>query len=270
MCLNLWQSGWRYAGSTIERLDFDERKSGMTKATWKTGLALLVAAVLGLGLMGMLPGMAAEAHAADKTPMKKLKVEWDLKKGKAVKSKEYFVGVGNKTDKITVKSMKTKSLKGGKKKTTFTIVYDRSFRPTKSQVHKMVRAHDKENAWFGGFYYAVTDYNTGLSLEKGSPIAMKREVEVERSEWKYTKYKKSTDSHGCWVRYPMRAQVKVTVTYPKKYKGLCLGVGANNFLAPEGSKIAKNTSKFWVGDKPFGKTYMYKKGKTNSHWMRIK
>ena len=38
------------------------------------------------------------------------------------------------------------------------------------------------------------------------------------------------DKDGCWVQISPKVTVKVVVTYPADYKGLCLGVWANIFL----------------------------------------
>ena len=217
------------------------------------------------GIVGDHSRTADEAHAAEKPYMKKIGVKFDLKKNKEVKSKEKVVGVGNKNLKITVKNYKTAKLKNGKKKTTFTVVYDRSFKPTKKQVHKMNRSYD--GTLFGGFWVDVVDYSTGSFDES---VMDELGVSVKLSKWKYSKNKKFKDGDGCWVKYPLRAQVKVTITYPASYKGLCLGVGANSYFNPEGSTAYKVNQAHFEGKRPFGKTYMYKKGKTNSHWMRIK
>lgn len=212
--------------------------------------------------MVALPATADEAYAAEKPYMKTLKVKWDLKKNKAVKSKERVVGVGNKNLEITVKNYKTTKLKNGKKKITFTVVYDRSFKPTKKQVHKINRSYD--GTLFGGFWVDVVDYSTGSSFDE------KLGVKVKLSDWKYTKNKRFKDGDGCWVEYPLRAQIKVSITYPADCKNICLGVGANTYFNPEGSSAYKVNQAHFDGKRPFGKTYMYKKGKTNSHWMRIK
>ncbi|MEY8459926.1 hypothetical protein AALA69_02200 [Eggerthellaceae bacterium 24-137] len=230
--------------------------------------ACLLTAVALSATMVALPAAAEEAHAAERPYMKTLKLKWDLKKNKAVKSKEKFVGLGNKNLKITVKNYKTTKLKNGKKKTTFTIVYNRSFKPTKKQVHKMCDSYEVD--WLGDYYFSVADYSTGLSLEEGSDLSKELGVTVKNSGWKYSGTKKYKDNDGCWVRYPSKISIKVSITYPADYKGLCLGVGAHNYLYQEGSPISKVNQAYFNGKRPFGKTYMYKKGKTNSHWMRIK
>lgn len=234
------------------------------ESVFKKSACLLTALALSVTVVA-LPVTADEAHAAEKPYMKKIGVKFDLKKNKAVKSKEKVVGVGNKNLKITVKNYRTAKLKNGKKKTTFTVVYDRSFKPTKKQVHKMNRSYD--GTLFGGFWVDVVDYSTGCLDES---VMDELGVSVKLSKWKYSKNKKFKDGDGCWVKYPLRAQVKVTITYPASYKGLCLGVGANSYFNPEGSTAYKVNQAHFEGKRPFGKTYMYKKGKTNSHWMRIK
>ena len=57
----------------------------------------------------------------------------------------------------------------------------------------------------------------------------------------------------------------MTVTYPEDYKDLCVGVGGYNQI-----KETKADKKLGKKGYPFGKSSFYKKGKTNSHWMRIK
>lgn len=230
--------------------------------------ACLLTAVALSATMVALPAAAEEAHAAEKPYMKTLKLKWDLKKNKAVKSKEKFAAVGNKNLKITVKNYKTTTLKSGKKKTTFTIVYNRSFKPTKKQTHKMANYY--LGVFTGGWYFSVVDYSTGLCLANDSDLSKELGVTVKYSDWKYSGKKKYKDNDGCWVRYPSKASIKVSITYPADYKGLCLGVGANNYVCQEGSQVGKINQAHFDGKRPFGKTYMYKKGKTNSHWMRIK
>ncbi|WP_217952671.1 hypothetical protein [Adlercreutzia caecimuris] len=234
--------------------------------------ACLLTAVALSATMVALPAAAEETHAAEKPYMKTLKLKWDLKKNKAVKSKEKIKYVGTKTVKVTVKNLKTTTLKNGKKKTTFTLVYTRdkrNFKPSKKQIHKIVNS--RYESWAGGFAYALVDYETGIDLEKDAAAAKELGVKVKATDVKWAKAKKHKDQHGCWASLSTKGTAKVTVTYPAEYKGLCLGVWANNYIAEDlsyNSTLANE--RFWNGEKPFGKTTYYKKGKTNSHWMRIK
>lgn len=240
----------------------------MTKATWKTGVTLLVAAVLALGMMGMLPGTATEANAVAKPYMKTLKLNWDLKKNKTVKSKQRFVGLGLKALNITVKNYKTTELENGKKKTSFTLVYSQPFKPSKKQVHKIARP--KSDVLRTGVFYAIVDYNTGKSLENKSELAKELGVKVKHGEWKNSPVKMYRDNDGCWVSFYAKDTVKVSITYPADYTGLCLGVGGDSYFADHlPAKTYAAYEKFWDGEKPLGKTPIYKKDRTTSHWMHI-
>ena len=247
-----------------------DKEKDMRKMLKKS--ACLLTAVALSATMVALPAAAEEAHAAEKPYMKTLKLKWDLKKNKTVKSKEKFAAVGNKAAKITVKNYKVSKLANGRKKASFTLVYTQGFKPSKSQVHKMANAGYVGSDFKGGYSYALVDYETGKDLEgDDNTMADELGVKIKSSKWKYTKGKKMKDKDGCWVQISPKVTVKVVVTYPADYKGLCLGVWANNFLENDlsyNSYLANE--RFWNCEKPFGKTTYYKKGKTNSHWMRIK
>lgn len=59
--------------------------------------------------------------------------------------------------------------------------------------------------------------------------------------------------------------MKVKVTYPKDYKGLCIGIGGSAAL-----QNTANDTKFWKGKAAFGKTSYYsKKDKSVAHFMRV-
>lgn len=253
-------------GAGLREILTRSKEKDMRKVLKKS--ACLLTAVALSATMVALPAAAEEAHAAEKPHMKKIGVKFDLKKNKTVKSKEKFAAVGNKTMKITVKNYKTTKLKNGKKKTTFTIVYAEPFKPSKRQVHKMANYY--LGVFKGGCYFSVVDYSTGLSIANDSDLSKELGVTVKYSDWKYSGTKKYKDGDGCWVRYPSKASIKVSITYPADYKGACLGVGANNYVYQEGSPCGKVNQAHFDGKRPFGKTYMYKRGKTNSHWMRIK
>lgn len=231
---------------------------------WKRGISLLVAAALALCMLGAIPGTAPEAQAASGSHMKSLNLKWDLKKNKAVKCTEPFAAIGKKPVTVKIKNYKvTQAKKKGYKKLTFTVEWKRSWTPTKTQVHKAVNSSYREETGSvgGGYWYAITDYATGIDLETPNKL----DVTVKAGEFKFSNYKKVTDSDDCWWRLPRTCTKKVIVTYPADYKGLCIGVGGYNL-----KNSTKTDEAFWNGEKPFGKTSYYKKGKTNSHWMRVK
>lgn len=232
--------------------------------------ACVLTAVALSATMVALPATAEEAHAAEKPYMKTLKLKWDLKKNKAVTSKEAIAACGKKPLKITVKNYKVTKAKKGYKKASFTIVYTQNFKPTKKQVNKMV---GYGNIMRGGYYFALVDYATGKNLLPGSEMAKQLDVTTKISNWTYSKAKKYKDGKGNWVKLSAKGSLKVTVTFPEAYQGLCLGVSGMTFDQNESfiSKSAVTTiEKFNKGTTPFGKTVLYKKGKTSSHWMRIK
>lgn len=231
---------------------------------WKRGIALLVAAVLALCMLGAIPGTAPEAQAASGSHMKSLNLKWDLKKNKAVKCTEPFAAIGKKPLTIKIKNYKvSQTKKKGYKKLTFTVEWKRSWTPTKKQVHKMIKnSYWNETGEIGGGYWvAVVDYDTGLSLDQEND----KGVTIKTADAKFSNWKKSTDNDGCWVRIAQTCTQKITITYPSSYKDLCIGVGGVNL-----KDATKSDGAFWDGEQTFGKTSYYKKGKTNSHWMRVK
>ena len=232
----------------------------------KKATVALMTTILAAGLCAS-PALADEAHAAAKKPyMKTLKVKWDLKKGKKVKITSKWAGAGKQQATAVVKSLKTtKAKKAGYKKTTVTIEFYQTFKPTKKQVHKMVNNSffNKYGHFGNNIAYVVADYNTGKSLETNK----KNGITVQRSSWRHSKQKTYRDSDGCYVYFPTKTSVKVTITYPKSYKSLCLGITGNNKIFDSSTKTDE---KFWNGKIPFGKSTYYTTGKTNSHWMRIK
>lgn len=220
-----------------------------------------MAAMLAAGLT-VSPAMADEVQTAPRKPyMKTLKLKWDLKKNKAMKFTSKFVEVGKKPMTMTIKNVKvSKAKKEGYKKLTFTVVGKQAWKPTKKQVHKMVKSKlCRETGSIGGYHWwTVADYDTGLSLEGPNKLGVTVKTVKKNS------YKRIKDNDGCYVRFGVWT-TKVTVAYPEDYKGLCIGVGGRNTV-----KGTKTDDLFFEGKRAFGKTSFYKYGKTNSRWMRIK
>ena len=256
---------------------------------WKKSVAFLVAAVVALGMMGVVPGTAPEAHAASKPHMKAIKVKWDLKKNKTVKLKTAWPGFDYQDMKITIKNYKVKKAKKkGYKQVSFTVVQTQNFAPTKKMMNAASKFEYVPSTLWGCWNTAVVDYSTGKCLEAKN----NKHVTVKYGKVKRTGVKKYTSKSGFWLKIPKRATQKVTITYPASYKGLCFGVfGESDILG--GDMLAKNL--FWKGKRAFGKTpyydsdlaegyiggfydsdgnlidgITYPKSKSNSHWMRIK
>lgn len=224
---------------------------------------LVLALLITIGLSAT-PFAAQSAHAASKPYMKTLKLKWDLKKGKAKTVTEKYAAVGKKRHTLKITNVKVRKSKvEGYKQVSFTFIDTRKWSPTKNQVHKIANSEfaNVEEFVGGGGYFAIVDYYTGRCLEGENDL----DITVEFSPWEQKNQRKYYDKHGCWVNLAKYSVCRVVVTYPENYKGLCIGVGGDNVLYGSAAD-----DEFWEGEKPFGKTTYYKKGKSNSHWMRIR
>lgn len=117
-------------------------------------------------------------------------------------------------------------------------------------------------------FCTVFDYKTGKNLE----ISNKLGVKVNRSEWKYKFYPAQTvsfskDGDIDGFRFKKSASVSFTVTYPKKYKDIVVGIGFISINSKEGNN--KTNTQYCDGKVPYGKTSFYKKGKKTVSYMRL-
>ena len=210
-------------------------------------------------------GSGGQVESMKEKSMKDIKVKWDLKPDKAVTVKALYAGIGKKKESLKITDYKiTNASKKGYKKLTFTFHYAKKWTPTAKDVHKILNSDElAESETIGeSLYYGIVDYDTGYDLEGNNDF----HVTVKSGKWKYEGAKKYSDSDGCWIKTAKSGSVKVTVTYPKDYKGLCIVVGADNVF----DKDAYEDAAFWNGMYAFNATSMYIKGKSNSHWMRVK
>lgn len=232
--------------------------------TTKRVISVVLALVL-FGGVAFSPSSAGTATAAGKAYMKGLKVNWGLKKNKACSVTGTYVVIGKKGWTFKIKNYKVSNAsKKGYKKLTYTVVCTRqNWSISPSEVHKIVNSsYSKRTGKIGsGFTCAVVDYDTGLDLEEKNNF----NVTVKNSEWKNSNTKIYKDSDGCSASIQSTGKCKVTITYPKEYDGLCIAVMGCNQL-----NDSKADNAFWKGKKAFGATSYYKKGKKNSHWMRVR
>lgn len=250
----------------------------MKKTTRKmTGILLTLTLIISAVFS---PSQSTYVEAAKKAHMKKLNLQWDLKKNKTVTCTTAYAGGKfnfstlesevsvKKPIDIKITDFKTKKAsKKGYKKITFTVSVKSNWTLNEEEVHQMVNSEYCQNYGKvgGGFYYTVVDYNTGRCLED-TATKSKFNVTVKDSDWEYSEEIKYEDTDGCEVTIDHYVKTKVTITYPKNYKGLCIGVGGiNQVVVNEDSVIMFSC----VGTLPYGKTSYYKKGKNNSHWMRV-
>ena len=217
-------------------------------------IGLILSVVIGLLFL------PERVEAATKPHMKTVNAKWDLKNNKMLTFKTRYAGIGMTKQKVKMTGYKVKnSKKKGYKELSFTLKFTRQWNVTPAQVHKIVNSGSTNIG--AGHWIAVLDYNTGKDLEMKNN---KQKVTVKSSGFKNSKPKYYKDKHGCAISLE-NATITVKITYPKKYKGLCIGVGGNTSLGQ-----TKNDIGFWNGKLPFSKTSFYsKKDKSVAHFMRI-
>lgn len=115
--------------------------------------------------------------------------------------------------------------------------------------------------------YTVFNYQTGLSLESKNKLGVK----VTRSKWKFTYYPKQyfiVHEQEAWYRAYKTINYSFTVTYPKKCKDVCIGIGFVN-KTENIPDMGTFNEEYWKGKQPYGKTDYYKNGKSTMSYMRL-
>ena len=256
---------------------------------------------IGVGIDG--DNMEDENTQEDVTAyMQTLKLNWDLKKGKTLKLTSKFPGIGKKKYNVKMTAYKIEDAKKeGYKKLTFSYVSTRMWSPSKKEVDKIFDTSYKK--WGQDYVYfsdasayAVVDYNTGVSLEGENEYGI-----TVSNKFKHSKLIKYKGTKGNWIKLSKKTVVKVRVLYPSDYTNLCIGVLGENKTRKYEDGISVGTggdgsisygfstitSEFFDARKlvrvkkdeymedengiPFlyGQTAYYKKGKSNSHWLRV-
>jgi len=209
--------------------------------------------------------MVAQATKATKN-LKQAGYSFDLKKNKSTSIKYYMRGAKNVAYNVKVSGFKTQNAGSGMKKTTFTLTYslkNLTAKQRKAILKSFHKGYSGEDV-FGMYSFTLVDYNTGMSLEDPNN---EFGVAVKKLKNKTTYTKKYRDSDGLWFRMPKTWTVKLAVTYPSSYKGMCLGVIGSS--ASYG-KLVDDSHKFFAGGKSIYQTKLYKTDRKNAHFMRIK
>lgn len=231
----------------------------------KFGAIFIIIVTIFSILFGM--NQTFQVKASTKNYMKNLGVKFDLKPDKTITYKTRFASIGLKEQEATLTNYKIENAKKeGYKKLTFVVKFSGKTDFTDSQIHKIINSNyvQKKNSVGNDAYCAVVDYNTGIALEKKNDYNV-----TVKSNWSLSKEHEYKDKDGCAIT-AFTYKLKVTVTYPKNYKGLCIGIGGSTALK-EDTKNQKNNNKFWSGKLPFGKTTYYSKtDKDIAHFMRVK
>ena len=77
---------------------------------------------------------------------------------------------------------------------------------------------------------------------------------------------KFTGKNGMYIKFTVKAVYKITITCPKDYDGLCLGVIGQTNPVPSDMNDA-----FWEGKVPFSETTFYSSENDQvAHFMRIR
>lgn len=220
-------------------------------------------------LMAIAP---LQTQASTKPYMEKLNLSWDLEPDKEITFQTKYGIIGYRDQTVEIKNYKIEDAKKENyKKLTFTAVYKIDPKMTNNEFqkyfHKGAEKYNGTNDFAtrmkGMRFVAIVDYMTGENLEYEHND---KNVTVKNGEWKWNKLKTYKDSHGCWWETNIDSKIKVSVTYPKDYKNLCIVVGGS-------SKYDENPTdeQFWNGNIKFGKTtYVSSKNKKISHAMLVK
>lgn len=231
----------------------------MKKDSRKKITVFLLAVVMTFGGI-FLP---SRVEAASKPYMKTVHVKWDLKKNKTVTYKTRYAGLGMVKQKAKITDYKIKnSKKKGYKELTLTMKATYQWNMSKNQVHKLVNSPEFQQGKKGMmFFWALVDYDSGKCLAEKN----KKKVVAESEDWVFSTPKYYRDDDGCWAAIEKSASMKLKVTYPKDYKGLCIGIGGSTNLVQ-----TANDKKFFDGKAVYGKTSFYsKKDKSVAHFMRV-
>lgn len=224
------------------------------------GVLLVLAVVCGAVTLPQTKALAAAKG------METAKVKWDLKNGKKYAGAVNYKCIGTKKMSMGIKNCK-KVLVGDKYKITFTYWGKYSnYKLSSWQVDKIIDKARRNPGVYEKYatMYTVLDYVTGKSLEcKNNEYGVK----VKSGKWIYTYYKKNKAKryNGGWVRYPKTCTVKVTITYPKEYKDLCIGIGCMPYNIGGNKYFGKN----WNKEISFTQSAYYKKGKKYCHFMKV-
>lgn len=264
----------------------------------KKATAVLCSVVLAATALGLVVGANIDTAYAEenrgepikaKIPMKSLGLKWNLKKNKTVKMKTRYLNAGYHDTSLKVTNWKNLKAKKGYKKVSFKLTFTNDYKLTQKQIRNLTGSPDNYcDIVFGHAWFAVVDYNTGRSLA----VKNNKKVTVKQTKWKYTGQKTYNAGSMGKMKLYKTASATVTITFPKSYKGLCLGVGGYNVPYPrmwyQGIPQYDKIDWFWDGEASFGQTTLYNwklankgwssgyntktcytKSKTNSHWMRI-
>lgn len=256
------------------------RKSNMNTAMGRKIAQRLFALAL-VGTIAVSPFQAVNTNAAGfrddqigtqatmtKNMMKEWGVNFDLQPNKTFTYDSIYEAIGTKKQSVKISNYRIvdATVNGDDEynKLTFTVNFDRGVKLTDAEINKILDQNASFNA--GNCFVNVVDYKTGKSLEAPEKQGKKSNYYVTvKKDWKIKSYNNYSTKDG-YKFSTTNQEVKVTVTYPKRYKRICIGVGGYTKFNP--TTADKNFSK---GTVLFKDTSMYSKTNKNiAHFMRVK
>lgn len=201
------------------------------------------------------------------------------KKNKTIKSKMWYAGVGKQKMTYKLSGLKIKDAKKkGYKRATFTLTYKLKWTPNDDQVFAISDNLVDGEVSVGKVWGFVVDYYTGDNLECPA-LAKKHGVTVKFGEWKHTSKvfvgeRVSGGGSGGFgfgavsarsVNLYTKWTIKCTVTYPKGYDGLCIGMGTGQKKYNE-----KQMAKWNNGKVKYAKCWWNKNNKGTTRFVRIR
>ena len=206
-------------------------------------------------LLAVMPARAAEAD------MEKANVAWDLKSGKTVTCQTRFTGLDKDIPvKFRLSGMTDGITENGMRKISFTLVYTCDFAPTEAETRIIGNAG--VDGTIGNLVcWTLCDYETGYNLE------VENEHRVEETyDHLDSSFERYDAADGTQISILRKKRYFITVTFPKDYDGLCIGVLGLKTALP--SEI---DNQFWNGRLPFSRSgYCSAIDQHFSHFMRIR
>lgn len=245
-------------------------------------LALFVAAVFCLALCPALafasPLGAASLDGGDAgstlqtTGSKNMKargVKFDLKVGKPVTCYKTYKGVGKIRYTATVSKVKVIKNDDGTKTATITMTHKLKKNPTSKQVNaffKTLTQHGSMKAIEAPLWDHFVDYKTGKSLECPESV---RGVTWEIVSYKNVPTKTYRASNGARFYLKKKSTLQYKITFPKSYRGLCIGMGCGTVAYNDMNKYDRGYANAASPKYTYFKTTLFKNEKKSNHFMRV-
>ena len=215
-----------------------------------------------LAVLALMLAMALAVPAfAEGAAMEAVNVVWDLEENTPVTCRVRFTGTDEYYPvEYRITGMKDTVAGDGTRKITFIVNFTNKFNPSKDEVTAIAGAN--VNGEIGGtMAWTLVDYDTGLNIEEVNRVGLTEDA-VEKTY----NTRKFYGSNGAYIEVPVTIVYQVTITCPKDYDGLCIGVLGQVNAVPTQKDMA-----FWEGKVPFSETsYFSAEDDQLTHFMRVR